>query len=156
MVDPATLRIIMANPMASRMTGLTAEELCSRTLEDLHTADEWSRVAERYHAGFSQGNLAPFECRIQVSAGEALLANVTGTRYDLDGQEVEMLEYHDVTESRRVEEALRNAEERLRSVVANAPVVLFAIDEHGVFTLSEGRGLTALGLEPGQVVGCSA
>ena len=156
MVDPASLRIIMANPMASRMTGLTAEELSGRTLEDLHTAEEWSRVAERYQAGFSEGNLASFECRIRTCEGADLLATVTGTRYDLDGQEVEMLEYHDVTESRRVEEALRNAEERLRSVVSNAPVVLFAIDEHGVFTLSEGQGLTALGLEPGQVVGCSA
>jgi len=156
MVDPGTRRIMMANPMASRMTGLTSEELCGRTLEDLHTAEEWSGVEERYRAGFSSGNLAPFECRVRTLEGGELLASVSGTRYDLDGQEVEMLEYQDVTESRRVEEALRNAEERLRSVVANAPVVLFAIDEHGTFTLSEGQGLAALGLEPGQVVGCSA
>jgi two-component system cell cycle sensor histidine kinase/response regulator CckA len=156
MVDPATGRIMMANPMASRMTGLAAEELCARTLEDLHPAAEWPQVAERYRAGFSAGNLAPFECHIRTLDGGELLASVTGTRYDLDGQEVEMLEYQDVTESRRVEEALRNAEERLRSVVANAPVVLFAIDEHGTFTLSEGQGLAGLGLRPGQVVGCSA
>ena len=156
MVDPASGRVMMANPMACRMTGLTAEELCGRTLQELHTADEWPQVAERYRAGFSAGNLAPFECRIRTLEGGELLASVSGTRYDLDGQEVEMLEYQDVTESRRVEEALRNAEERLRSVVANAPVVLFAIDEHGTFTLSEGQGLAALGLRPGQVVGCSA
>ena len=156
MVDPATRRIIMANPMASRLTGLTAEELCGRTVEGLHTPEEWQRLAGHYHAGFFEGNLAPFECRIRASEGGELLASVTGTRYDLDGQEVEMLEYQDVTESRRVEEALRDAEERLRSVVANAPLVLFAIDEHGVFTLSEGLGLAALGLKPGQVVGCSA
>ena len=155
MVDPDTGRVMMANPMACRMTGLTAEELCGQALEDLHPAEEWPRLEAFYRAGFSEGNLAPFECRISTRDGTELLANVTGTRYDLDGQEVEMLEYQDVTESRRVEEALRNAEERLRSVVANAPVVLFAIDEHGVFTLSEGQGLTALGLAPGQVVGCS-
>jgi diguanylate cyclase (GGDEF)-like protein/PAS domain S-box-containing protein len=32
-------------------------------------------------------------------------------------------------------------------------VVLFALDRDGVFTLSEGRGLAALGLKPGEVVG---
>ncbi|MDP9474747.1 MAG: PAS domain S-box protein [Actinomycetota bacterium] len=37
-----------------------------------------------------------------------------------------------------------------------APVVLFALDGDGVFTLSEGRGLDALGLAPGEVVGRSA
>ncbi|MEK7745171.1 MAG: ATP-binding protein, partial [Elusimicrobiota bacterium] len=40
-------------------------------------------------------------------------------------------------------------------VVACAPIVLFALDQDGVFTLSEGRGLDGLGLKPGEVVGRS-
>ncbi len=155
MVDPATRRIVMANPMASRMTGHGAEALPGRALDDLHPAEEWPRLAEYYRRGFAEGNLAPRECRVRTRDGGELLASVSGTHYDLDGQEVAMLEFQDVTESRRVEEALRKAEERLRSVVANAPVVLFAIDEAGIFTLSEGRGLAALGLSPGEVVGRS-
>ena len=155
MVNPGTRRIMMANPMASRMTGHTAEELCGLTLDELHPAEEWPHLAEHYRAGFSEGNLVPFEGRVRTRDGSELLASITGTRYDLDGHEVEMLEFQDVTETRRVEEALRNAEERLRSVVANAPVILFAIDEDGVFTLSEGQGLASLGLAPGQVVGCA-
>jgi PAS domain S-box-containing protein len=155
MVDPKTRGIVMVNPMASRMTGHSADDLAGLTLDDLHPAGEWSRVAEHYRRGFAVGNLVPFECRVRTRDGAELLASVSGTRYDLDGQEAAMLEFQDVTESRRVEEALRNAEERLRSVVANAPVVLFAIDEAGTFTLSEGQGLATLGLAPGQVVGCS-
>src|SRR5581483_9338916 len=37
----------------------------------------------------------------------------------------------------------------------NAPIFLFAVDAKGIFTLSEGRGLEALNLRPGQIVGCS-
>ncbi len=59
-------------------------------------------------------------------------------------------------ERKQAQEALRRSEERLRSIVTNAPVVLFALDCEGVFTLSEGKGLKALGLEPGQLVGLSA
>ena len=51
---------------------------------------------------------------------------------------------------------LRDVEQRLRAVIEHAPVVVFAIDQEGIFTLSEGRGLQALGLAPGQVVGMSA
>ena len=40
-------------------------------------------------------------------------------------------------------------------VVNNAPIVLFAVDRKGVFTLSEGQALKSLGLKPGQVVGTS-
>jgi len=39
--------------------------------------------------------------------------------------------------------------------VATAPVVLFALDAEGRFTLSEGRALQKLGLQPGQVIGQS-
>lgn len=48
--------------------------------------------------------------------------------------------------------ALRQSEERLRAVVANAPIVLFSVNQDGIFTLSEGKGLEALGLRPGEVV----
>ncbi|MHC4550991.1 MAG: PAS domain S-box protein [Planctomycetota bacterium] len=55
--------------------------------------------------------------------------------------------------------ALEEAEQhlaRLRTVIDHGPVVLFAVDRDGVFTLSEGRGLAALGLAAGEVVGRSA
>lgn len=61
----------------------------------------------------------------------------------------------DISERKQAQEALRQSEQRLRTVVANVPVVLFAIDRDGVFTLSEGKGLEALGLQPGEVVGRS-
>jgi signal transduction histidine kinase/ActR/RegA family two-component response regulator len=51
---------------------------------------------------------------------------------------------------------MSDAETRLRRVVDNAPIVLWAIDRAGVFTLSEGQGLASLGLRPGEVVGLSA
>jgi diguanylate cyclase (GGDEF)-like protein/PAS domain S-box-containing protein len=43
----------------------------------------------------------------------------------------------------------------LRSVLTSAPIVVFAFDVNGIFTISEGRGLEGLGLKPGEVVGQS-
>jgi len=45
--------------------------------------------------------------------------------------------------------------EQLRTVIEGFPVVLWAIDREGVFTLSRGAGLKALGLAPDEVVGKS-
>ncbi|HTM00612.1 MAG TPA: PAS domain-containing protein [Candidatus Omnitrophota bacterium] len=53
-------------------------------------------------------------------------------------------------------EVVRRAKDRLRTVISGAPIVLFAVDREGRFTLSEGKGLEALGLAPGEVVGMSA
>ncbi|MDP2858534.1 MAG: PAS domain S-box protein, partial [Bacillota bacterium] len=66
-----------------------------------------------------------------------------------------MLEAKRRRDGKRAEEALPESEKRLRAVVSSAPIVLFALDREGVFTLSEGKGLAALGLKPGEVVGRS-
>lgn len=62
----------------------------------------------------------------------------------------------DITEKKLSEKALKENELRLQTIVSNAPVVLFGIDKYGIFTFSEGKGLKALGLKPGEVVGLSA
>ena len=58
-----------------------------------------------------------------------------------------------LVEQRRIEVALRASETRLRAVVMNSPVMLFALDRHGIFTLAEGKGLAALGLTREAIVG---
>jgi PAS domain S-box-containing protein len=55
----------------------------------------------------------------------------------------------------RMWHALKESEFRLRSVVASASMVLWAVDRDGVFTFSEDRTLERLGLKPGHVVGRS-
>jgi PAS domain S-box-containing protein len=69
----------------------------------------------------------------------------------------------DITERVRSEEeraqaeaALKKTEAYLRTVLSNAPITIFAIDNQGLFTLSEGKGLDRAGLKPGENVGVSA
>ncbi len=54
----------------------------------------------------------------------------------------------DITERKQVEEALKESEERLRTIVTNAPVILWTIDREGVLTFIEGKGLRGLGFNP--------
>ena len=53
------------------------------------------------------------------------------------------------------EDQLRQTEQRLRDLIANAPVILFALDGSGIVTLSEGKGLETFGVKPGELVGQS-
>jgi PAS domain S-box-containing protein len=53
----------------------------------------------------------------------------------------------------RVEEALRESEARLRVIVANVPVILFAFDRDEIITLAEGKGLEQLELTAQDITG---
>jgi len=61
----------------------------------------------------------------------------------------------DITSRKQAENSLRQSEAFLRTVISSMPVIIWAIDRQGIFTLSEGKGLGAIGLQPGQVVGVS-
>ncbi len=58
-----------------------------------------------------------------------------------------------VLEQRRYEDRLRTNQRRLETVIENAPVVVFALDPEGVYTLARGEGLGSLGFKSGDVVG---
>ncbi|HTK04758.1 MAG TPA: PAS domain S-box protein [Candidatus Eisenbacteria bacterium] len=63
---------------------------------------------------------------------------------------------HDLEhEVRRRTDVLRSTEFRLKTVLDEAPLILWATDKDGILTLSEGRGLAGLGIDPGSHVGMS-
>ncbi|MEC4818583.1 MAG: PAS domain-containing protein, partial [Scytonema sp. PMC 1069.18] len=61
----------------------------------------------------------------------------------------------EVRERLRVEDALHQKDALLRTVVVNAPIILYATDKEGVMTLSEGKGLEPMNWKPGEMVGLS-
>lgn len=61
----------------------------------------------------------------------------------------------DLEQRRSIELALRASEERLRTVITNAPLVLFVLDRNGVCTFAAGKGLTNLGLPAEKAIGQS-
>src|SRR5438552_8307617 len=93
-----------------------------------------------------------FEVHMLARDGsERVMACGTTRLVDDDGRPVGVvLCAQDVSERKRVEEALRESEARLRAVIDGAPVALFAVDGAGTITFSGGRGLARLGLEPGE------
>ncbi|MBA7627252.1 Adaptive-response sensory-kinase SasA [subsurface metagenome] len=106
---------------------------------------------------FRDGKSHTSERKIIMPSGEpGVWENTANPVRNARGEVVSCLEIaRNITERKQAEEALRKSEECLRTVVSNSPVVIWALDREGKFTLSEGAGLEALGLKPGEVVGQS-
>ncbi|MFA5862926.1 MAG: PAS domain S-box protein [Candidatus Thermoplasmatota archaeon] len=74
------------------------------------------------------------------------------------GDEVEgaVLVFRDISGRHKADEALRDSERLLRTVVTGAPIILFGLGNDGRFTLAEGRALESVGGKPSDIVGLSA
>lgn len=77
------------------------------------------------------------------------------TRFEVENERFIVVAHDDVTEIRLADEAARASDQRLRAVLCSAPIVLFALDREGVFTVLTGEGLRRAGLHEGQLVGQS-
>jgi PAS domain S-box-containing protein len=61
----------------------------------------------------------------------------------------------EIEERTQAQKAFQESEKRLRTVIDHAPVIIWALDQNGKFTFSEGRILAKLGFGSGEVLGRS-
>jgi rsbT co-antagonist protein RsbR len=151
--------IIYHNPAALRMHHLQPSDSLLGTAVTARIApEELSRLSKEIPEAFAKNGFWSGLTKLQRPDGSNLISYQSTTMLPRgeDGVVYQASFGRDVTEQVQAEERMRVNEERLHIVINNAPIVLFALDRDGVFTLSDGHGLKAMGLEPGQVVGMSA
>jgi PAS domain S-box-containing protein len=148
------------NRALCQLLGRSEEELLALTIDDLADPAEVPALAELGRAAAEQpGGQASFQvertCRGSDGARLELLISAAVLR-DPQGRPLGFLgQVQDLTERNRAERELRASEQRLRSVIANAPIVLSVYDRDGICTFSEGRAFERLGITPSERVGRS-
>ena len=121
--------------------------------------DDRAAVLAQFARARSQSEPVDSKCRLLREDGEIRHIQL---RVHCEREVSAKVEYRfvgtilDVTARTRAERAERELEMRLRTVTESAPVILWALDSQGIFTLSEGHILERLGRKPGEAVGQSA
>jgi PAS domain S-box-containing protein len=153
--DPE-FRITSWNAAAERIYGWQSSEVMGRVADEvLNTrylsVETTDTAAEKLaELGYWDGEVLQ---KHRDGSDIILLASVAQVRSP-DGEMLGVIAInHDVTLRRQIEAALQQAQERLQTLIANMPVMLFAINANGIFTLSTGKGVEMLGLRPDEQIG---
>jgi PAS domain S-box-containing protein len=150
-------KFVYVNPAAERLWGASSpEELLGRDILDFVHPDFRDIVKRRVRDVEELGSsTALHEQKHLKLNGDVIDVEAAGIPFVFRGRPAVQSVMRDITERRRGREALRQTEARLRMVVSSVSLIIFALDRNGIFTLSEGEGLKALGLKSGEVVGQS-
>ncbi len=146
-----------ASPSHHRILGYRPEEIVGSSVLEWTHPDDQVRARDAVAACLRQpGGTSTVESRLRHADGRwVTLESIADNRLDDPAIGGVVVTSRDITARVRAEVESRASEERLRTVVTNAPLILFTLDRDGVYTMSEGMGLAALGREPGGVVGRS-
>lgn len=123
-------RILDCNQGLSTITGYSYEELIG--MDGLLLIAEQSRklVMENILAEYEK----PYEAYGLRKNGEEYPLRLEARNIPYKGSDVRVVEFRDITEQKKSEEALRESEERFRMLASESPVSIMAFDREGRVT----------------------
>ena len=124
-------RVVGWNPAAERLFGYTAEEAIGRDVDDLvANAPEIRAEAVAYSKRGIHGDSFHGITKRSRKDGTLVDVDLQGVTVMVGGEPVGLIAiYHDISELKRAEEALREQKEYLEAVVENSPVAIVTIDQ---------------------------
>ncbi|MHC4606296.1 MAG: PAS domain-containing protein, partial [Planctomycetota bacterium] len=152
LADATTRKFVYANPAVARMLGYGEEELVGMGVEDIHPAQDLPRVVEAFEAQ-ARGDIhmardIPCLCR----NGAIINADISSTSVTIEGKKFLAGIFRDTTERKRAEEALRESEEKYRTFVDNASMIIVRTNREGKLLLVNKYFCDATGLSPEDVI----
>lgn len=130
-----------ANPPISRLTGYAEDELIGRHSSMLLEPDWADRIRDFYIRQYrhrDRESVLEFPIRTKDGEQRWLAQNTTLLFEDGEPSGFQSV-VHDITERRAAEAALREREERFRSLSASSPIGIFQLNENGSCTYTNRR-----------------
>ncbi len=121
--------ITSLNPAFEKITGWTRSEWIGKSYGELIHPDDIQNNIERFQKVLLGETQYAYEIRIRSKSGIYLIGEFTSGPYIRDGKIVGMNGIaRDITERKKAEEAIRQSEEKFRTIFDNASEGIFLID----------------------------
>jgi len=123
--DPQTLAFIAVNESAVRLYGYSRQEFSGMTLKDIRPLEDLPVLLESVSRSVRQKFDRTSLVRHRTKDGRMLSVEVLGHSVKFSGRDARLVMINDVTERQRIEEAVRDSEEKFRALAEQSPNMIF-------------------------------
>ncbi len=147
---------ISVNKALTKVVGYPAEEFLSLNFRDIVDPEHLSVTEEQFRKKKENGleTTGPYQLRIRAKDGTPRWVEVNSRIIKQDGKPVGVQgTARDITERRKMEEALRASESRYRDVVDKANDIIYLTDEKGIVGLVNPAATRITGYSEDELIG---
>jgi PAS domain S-box-containing protein len=134
LADAETGIILDANKQAETLLGRTRDEIIGMHQSKLHPAEKAEDYRQRFAAHVEKGHAADYDGEAVRKDGSVVPAVISATTMTIDGRHFLLGLFHDISERKRAENALRESEAKYRQIFENMQDVFLRTDTKGVLT----------------------
>jgi PAS domain S-box-containing protein len=145
--------LVSWNKFTERLLGMTYDDLLGKRVQTLYPPVEWERICNLSIQ--RKGMQHHLETQMIRQGGDVIDVDISlSLLRDSDGSVTGSIGVvRDITERKRMEEALRQSEHRFRQVVENAKEWIWEVDPKGLYTYASPIVKKILGYEPDEILG---
>ncbi len=141
--------ILDCNKGLSEITGYSNEELVSMDGLLLISDDTRELVVSNIMSGYEK----PYEVIGVRKNGERYSLRIESRNIPYKGEKVRVVEFRDITESKRAEDALRESEEKFRTMTEQISEMIYLTDSKGIIKYISPASVLIFGYSPQEMEG---
>ena len=131
-IDPATRKILEANPYISELLGYTRDELLGKELFEIGLLKDEAASRTSFRELMEKGSIRYENLPLQTKTGERLEVEMVSSLYEEDGENIIQYNVRGITDRKEHEAKLRASEERYHDLFASSPMAVFVCDKNAV------------------------
>jgi PAS domain S-box-containing protein len=153
LADMETKKFYIGNKAICQMLGCKPEEIKNLAVSDIHLREHLSYVMEQFEKLVRKEITVAEDIPVKGKDGSVFYADINTFPIIFSEKPCLMGIFRDITGRKKTEEALRESEERFRSLAETTSDWIWEVDTNGIYTYVSPKVKDLLGYEPDEVVG---
>jgi two-component system CheB/CheR fusion protein len=146
LIDPATRKIVAANPFIADLLGYTREELSGKELFEVGLLKDRAASEAAFRQLHANGRIRYEDLPLQTKTGQKREVEFVSNLYTEDGEKIIQCNIRDITERKL-------AEQKFCGLMESAPDAMIISDHEGKITIINAQTEKVFGYSRGELIG---